>query len=177
MGNDLAIVPDLSHAIVEEARTWKGTPYRKRGRTKGSAADCLFVEEVLRKVAGYTKYHTGYSMMPKDRQIEAVLDADMNLIICAEQRPIRFGHLTEGRLALFTGADPEEPQHVGFIANHPKLEGVRTLIHAYGGVANNGRVIEHTFATIEAMRGGGEVRTMLGRLWKVYETKGAPNGN
>jgi len=167
---------NYTDALVEEARTWKGTPYRKRGRTKGSAADCLFIEEVMRTVLKYTGFHTGYSMMPRDRQIEAVLEAEMNLVICAGQRPIRFDHMRKGRLALFNGADPNEPQHMGMIADHPALPDVRTIIHAYGSETTGGRVIEHTICSKATFRHGGEVRSMLGGLWKIYEAKGVNDG-
>ena len=121
----------MRNEIIAEARTWIGTPYKSRGRIKGVEADCLFVECVLRDVAGYTGYHTGYSMMPRDRQIEAVLDADMNLIAGGVAERIRFRHLSQGNLVLFTGQDPAEPQHLAFVAVHPTLQHVRTIIHAY----------------------------------------------
>ncbi len=159
-------------AIVAEARTWRGTPYRNRGRIKGVEADCLFVEEVMRVVLGYTGRHSGYSMMPRDRQIEAVLDADMNLIVNAGRRPIAFSHMRQGRLALFNGADKNEPQHVGIIAIHPTIPEARTLIHAYGGHNAKGRVIENTICTAQTFRRGGEVRSLLGDLWAVYEARG-----
>jgi cell wall-associated NlpC family hydrolase len=158
--------------LVAEARTWKGTPYVVRGRRKGYEADCIFFQEVFREVCGYGKVYKGYSLMPKNREIEKVLDADLVCVAIADRNPIKFRELLEGRLALFTGSDPNEPQHIGMIANHPKLPEARTLIHAYGRQNNGGVVTENTICTASTFRRNGEVRSGLGGLWKLYDVPG-----
>lgn len=162
--------------LVKECRTWIGTPVFPRGRKKGFAADCIFQEEVFRVVAGYDKRHVEYSLMPINRELERQLDADMVCVAVADGKPIKFDQLLPGRIALFVGRNPNEPQHVAMIADHQKTEGVKTIIHAYGTQRTGGQVVEHTLCSRESVRMNGEVRSILGLLWKLYDAPGVTHG-
>lgn len=163
---------EIRAALVAEARQWIGTPYTPYGRVKGKAADCIFHEVVGRDVLGFKHRYGNYPLLPRGREIEARADRDLILQASAEAGPIPFEALKPGRLALFVGNNPNEPQHFGMIADHPKFPGAKTLIHAMGREGGGGRVIEATFATAAEWGQRGAVRSVTRRLWKVYEFPG-----
>lgn len=159
---------EIRDALVAETRTWIGTPYAPYGRTKGVGADCIFFEAVGRAVLGTRNRYRSYPLVPRGRLIEQYADRDLLLIACARDRTIRFSDFRPARLALFHGRNPEEPQHFGMLAVHPKFPDAVTLIHAYGSEPR-GKVIEATLTSREEWGRPGAVRSFTGRLWKLYE--------
>lgn len=167
--------PTPSSEIVARARAWKGTPVRWRGKTPGRGADCAFLAEVTREWTGLASEHDRYAQMPKNRRIERICDEYLRCAVCAGTRPIRFDDLEPGAIALFVGSNRDEPQHLAMIAAHPKSVDWRTVIHAYGSPRNGGRVGEHTLCGRESFTGG-DLRSALGRLWKLYRVPGVAYG-
>lgn len=170
-------------ALVAEARSWVETPYAPYGREKGVGADCIFFEAVARTVLGIDKRYRNYSLVPKGRLIESYADRDLVLVACncaepcddckgkAVRRGVRFADLKPGRLALFYGRNPDEPQHFGMLAEHPKFAGAVTLIHA-NGREPAGKVIEATLTSREEWSRRGATRSFTKRLHKLYDMPG-----
>lgn len=171
-------------ALVREARTWLGTPYAPYGRTKGTGADCIFLEEVARAVLGTGKRYRNYSLLPRDRLIERHADRDLVLIACNCAEPcegcarrgigpgIRFEDLKPGRLALFTGRNPDEPQHFGMLARHPKFPEAVSFLHAMGRETSGGKVVEVTLTSRAEWRRPAAFRSFTRRLHKLYDFPG-----
>lgn len=158
---------DIRDRLVAEAREWLGTPWRPYGRTKGEAADCIFLEEVGRVVCGFKGRHYGYSMLPKDRHLERYANKELRIVTrrVSDERAhcgIEVNMMLPGDLALFRDRNPNEPQHFGMIAIHPSLPHVRTLIHANGNM-NGGRVVEHSVSNS---------KMWMRRLWALYTFPG-----
>lgn len=164
---------ETREALVIEARSWVGTPYAPYGRQKGTGADCIFLEAVGRAVLGFANRYRSYALVPRGRLIEQYADRDLMLAVCADHRPIRFADLKPGRLALFYGRNPDEPQHFGMLAPHPKFRGAITMIHALGREPD-GKVVEATITSRDEWARPSAQRSFTRRLYKLYDFPGVP---
>jgi len=120
--------------IVNQARTWLGTPFHHQARLKGVGCDCLglvvgVVDELGLKdkngqlLAGYDEI--AYSKEPDG----AYLTQKLTDLLDEVQEP------QAGDLALFSVRD--NPQHLAILTDY---EGGLGMIHAYAPAR---RVVEH----------------------------------
>lgn len=123
-------------AIVEQARTWIGTPYHHQARLKGVGCDCLGLVVGISNELGLKHSdgsqlsrfdETDYSMQPDGVRLTNMLQSLLQEIPKADAAP--------GDLALFTIEG--NPQHVGLLTDY---EGGLGLIHSY---APSKKVVEH----------------------------------
>lgn len=113
-------------AIVEEARTWLGTPFRLHQRVRGprGGVDCIgLIEAVGMALGRIAPGRRNYSLW--DRDLADELDARMDRIDPAGVLP--------GDVLAFTSPGSPHPRHLAIVTG----EG---LIHTYELV---GRVVEH----------------------------------
>jgi cell wall-associated NlpC family hydrolase len=126
------------HAIVAEARSWKGTPFVHQGRLKHHACDCIGliwrVGEACCEVymdPDKTKRFLGYSHQPNPRMMREALEL---FFVEIERDDLKIGDFVwiEWRENL--------PMHLGIVA----LDQTNrfTIIHALKQV---GKVVEHGF--------------------------------
>jgi NlpC/P60 family putative phage cell wall peptidase len=122
--------------IVNQARTWLGTPYHHQARLKGVGCDCLGLVVGVAGELGLTRSdgtplirfdETDYSRQPDGERLTAMLQSLLHEIPKADAAP--------GDLALFTIEG--NPQHVGLITEY---EGALGVIHSY---APSRKVVEH----------------------------------
>lgn len=118
-----------SEAVLREARSWLGTPYRHMAREKGAAVDCVqFVLAVGEAVGASGRIDPGpYRMInhpTKTRQL-------------AERFGIEIPEPALGSI-VFWGRKQNFPTHFGFLTD---LYGARSVIHCDPGY---GKVVEHT---------------------------------
>ena len=122
--------------IVQQARTWIGTPFHHQARLKGKGCDCLglivgVVDELgLRDkhgqpLAGYDE--VTYSKEPDGAYLSEKLTALLDEV------PI--GEAQAGDLALFKVRD--NPQHMAFLTDYENTLG---MVHSYAPAR---RVVEH----------------------------------
>jgi NlpC/P60 family putative phage cell wall peptidase len=114
-------------AVIAEAMTWLGTPYRHQGSRKGVGCDCLgLVRGVWRAVYGGEPERPGpYS--PDWAEAGAgdpLLDAARRH--CAEKTP---GEALPGDILVFRWRPRHAAKHLGI------LLGGETFLHAYEGHA------------------------------------------
>lgn len=126
----------MSRAIIEQARTWIGTPYHHQARLKGVGCDCLGlvvgVASELRLTDDAGKLlssfdQTNYSTQPDGQLLTGKLQALLNEIPISQKAP--------GDLALFK--IDGNPQHMGLLSDYEDGLGV---IHSY---VSSGKVVEH----------------------------------
>jgi cell wall-associated NlpC family hydrolase len=125
----------LEAAIIEEARTWLGTPFKHQGRMKNVGVDCL---GLLIGVAAALdlRSRTGQSLADLDSlgyghfPDEAALRAGLASALW----PV--GELSAGCIVLMKIEG--RTQHLGIVGNYE--EGELSLIHAY---APHRKVVEH----------------------------------
>lgn len=112
------------HDILNEAKTWLGTPFKHQGRIKGKGVDCV---GILIGIAHHFQltdfdYHT-YSHLPDGVTMRLLLDKHMQMIATDAAQPgdvylLRFEH---------------QPQHVAVMTEYG-------ILHAYAQVR---RCVEH----------------------------------
>lgn len=124
-------------AIVAEARSWLGTPFRHQGRAKGVGVDCIGLvlgvglalglidlegrtPDELRRLSAYRRSPNGYQLR---RGCDDVL---------TRLPPQAW---SDGDVLLFAGR--ALPQHMGIVST---LDAAPALIHCHGDV---GRCVEH----------------------------------
>jgi NlpC/P60 family putative phage cell wall peptidase len=108
--------------IVNEARTWIGTPFQHQGRVKGRAVDCVgLVVGVARAVGFEIMDEAGYSRQPFGQLLQSICDA----------QGIKVDKPQPGDVLMMRFI--REPQHLAIYAGD-------TLIHTHGRV---GKVVEH----------------------------------
>jgi cell wall-associated NlpC family hydrolase len=101
--------------IVDESRTWLGTPFVHQGRLKGVGVDCVGLVVCIAKDLGIYDYDfTGYRVIPNSRVMGKELQDHLTEIPISE---IKMGSILWFRVR-------KEPQHLA----------IRTdtgIIHAY----------------------------------------------
>ncbi len=117
----------MDEAVVDEALSWVGTPYRHQASSKGIACDCLgLVRGVWRALYGAEPEAAGpYSMDwaetgGGERLFAA---ARRHFVECAD------GGLEAGRVVLFRWRPHLPAKHAGILA------GEDAFVHAYEGQA------------------------------------------
>lgn len=121
--------------IVNEARTWLGTPFHHQGRAKGAGVDCVGLPGMSAQSVGFkVEDRTGYSRLPDGETLEAELDRQM---LCVWQRGMGdpLAVLQPGDVPLFRM--PRLPRHVGIYCG--VVDGEHRFIHATSDV---GKVVE-----------------------------------
>ena len=121
--------------IIEQARTWIGTPYHHQARLKGIGCDCLGMvvgvadELGLKHESGVLLSsfdQTDYSRQPDGERLTRMLQSVLYEVPKEEAVP--------GDLVLFSIEG--NPQHVGLISDYEGLG----VIHCY---APSRKVVEH----------------------------------
>jgi NlpC/P60 family putative phage cell wall peptidase len=112
--------------IVEEARSWIGTPYRHQASQRGIGADCLgLVRGVWRGVdgrepGGLPTYSPDWGEVGAREPLLEGLRRHLAEVAAAEMAP--------GDVAVFRMRARAVAKHVGIVAGAP---GALTLVHAY----------------------------------------------
>ncbi|MDE3017062.1 MAG: C40 family peptidase [Pseudomonadota bacterium] len=126
---------ESSRKIIEQARTWLGTPYHHQARLKGVGCDCLGLVVGVADELGLTHRdgrllrsfdETDYSHQPDGARLTAMLQSVLDEIPKEEAEP--------GDLVLFSIEG--NPQHVGLLTDYEGLG----VIHCY---APSRKVVEH----------------------------------
>jgi len=109
--------------IVDEARTWIGTPFQHQARVKGRGVDCIGVVQQVAQALSITKYdRSDYGREPANGELQKALNEHL----------IKIDTLENGCILLMKFIN--EPQHVAIYTDK------NTIIHAY---ANVGKCVEH----------------------------------
>jgi len=112
--------------VIDEARSWVGTPFRHQGRVKGLGVDCIGVIAMVGKALGLTDYDkTDYGRQPYKGLLKKGIEPHLEQV--QEIHP--------GYILLMKFAD--EPQHVAIYTEN------NTIIHSYQKV---NKCTEHRFA-------------------------------
>lgn len=116
-------------AIVAEARSWIGTPYRHQASLKGAGADCLgLIRGVYRVFCGPEKepiapYSPNWA---EETGQETLRDAARRHLVEIDAAPFRDGEsLKEGDVILIRVRDRGPAKHAAIVS------GPDTIIHAY----------------------------------------------
>ena len=112
----------LSHAlaIVQEARSWLGTPFHHQGRCKGVGVDCAGLVIAVAKALGLSDFDTqDYTPVPDGQRLECLCHTHL------QHLPLE--QLAPGDVLLFRF--DQQPQHLAIAADH--LQSGLSLIHAY----------------------------------------------
>jgi cell wall-associated NlpC family hydrolase len=127
--------------IVEEARSWVGTPFVHQGRVKQQGVDCLGLAVGVLSSFGVKSMSfdkpvehfdlLDYSRFPRGDRLLVEVSRHINH---KHRRPTR-EKLCPGDFVLI--AWRESPQHVGIISDHPQGIGI---IHAWSTI---GKCVEH----------------------------------
>lgn len=116
-------------AIVAEARSWIGTPYRHQASLKGAGADCLgLIRGIYRVFCGPEKEPvTPYSPnWAEETRQETLRDAARRHLVEIDAAPFRDGEpLRDGDVILIRVRDRGPAKHAA-IASGPG-----TIVHAY----------------------------------------------
>lgn len=97
--------------LIEDARTWLGTPYRHQGSIKGLGCDCVgFLAEVAVETGLITpqlraEFPTDYSQQPAGGELRRLTSRHLSLV--------PFNARCPGDIVLMRFA--EEPQHLGML--------------------------------------------------------------
>jgi hypothetical protein len=139
-------------AVVAEARSWRGTPYRFRQRRKGVAVDCGWLwimvgwnAGVLPMTEAQVAPYSDYGKVPNGRRVADMLGRYM--------LPVSHGDEQDGDVAWFTFSPPRTwGVHFAVLAS---FEGRRTMIHCDGDADK-----------VEEVTLGGEWPTRLVSTWR-----------
>ncbi|WP_170572279.1 NlpC/P60 family protein [Ruegeria atlantica] len=125
------------HVIVDEARSWLGTPYVHQASVKGAGTDCLgLLRGVWRAVlGGEPEAVPTYSMDWSEPQGEERLWAAARRHLIEKSRE----DTVTGDVLLFRMRDRRVAKHVGIVS---QSESVLRFIHAYSGYG----VVENTLS-------------------------------
>lgn len=128
---------DRRRAVIDQARSYLGTPWRHQGRSR-RGLDCVGLLVMVCRDLGISDYdESGYERLAKGR----------SLINAIEARCRKVTQPQPGDVLCFRY--DANPQHVGIATDHP--HGGLGMIHANaragGGLALSGRVNECRFAT------------------------------
>ena len=110
--------------VVACARSFLGTPYRHRGRSRQLGVDCVgFVIALMNELGVAQDYKKPYAPHPDGKVLRREIDAR-----CAERLP---GEMDEGDLGLFWTVRRSHPQHVGVLVRSNTAEARWGMIHAF----------------------------------------------
>lgn len=116
--------------IVEEARTYLGTPFKHQGRVKGAGVDCIGLLQQTGKTLGLLDYdNTTYGRLPRGNQLCMHLDNCMLRVLG--------DNYSYGDVLVFWFMKEGEANHVGIATPHG-------MIHTYAAMAGGGKVVENT---------------------------------
>jgi cell wall-associated NlpC family hydrolase len=129
-------------AIIAEARSWIGTPWKHQGRLKGVACDCVgFAIEVPKAVGMWPAEFqiTGYSRWPDPALMKKYLDKYLDPIAPSEMKGADVLWLKPHRI----------PQHVAIYTFE------HTIIHAIDRIrgVREHRYVDEWFAAAYRYRG------------------------
>lgn len=125
-GLNASMTPITAAAIITEARSWVGTPFRHQSRIKGLGVDCVGLLVGIGEALGVEVHdQTGYGRQPYGGQLQATL---AGMVRVTEAQP--------GDVLLITF--DLDPQHTAVLTDRD------TIIHAYERV---GKCVEHRFAS------------------------------
>lgn len=117
--------------IIEEAKTWIGTPIQHQGRLKGVGVDCVgFVSGVFMALGCKVRYRHNYSKLPDGDELLSVLRDNLH--------EIEVRNIQKGDIVVFKGVYGR-PQHLAFIDGYP-IDGEVSIIHSYWTV---GKIVQH----------------------------------
>jgi len=147
-------------AVIDEARSWVGTPFHHQAALKGVGCDCAGlvrgVAEACDLAPGFLQRwrgHSNYGRVPNPRRMERTLRAFLLPVPLAE---MRVGDV------LWMQWRRDLPMHLGLLAAH---EGRLTLIHALEDI---GRVVEHGLTA--------EWRCRVVSVWRYPALAEVPGG-
>lgn len=110
--------------IVDEARSWLGTPYRHQGRLKGVSVDCAGLLVCVARALGLPALDmTGYARRP---------DGTLRDFVHGQTDPVAPGAQQAGDIVIFHWNN--DPVHLGILTSPS------SIIHAF---AINRNVCEH----------------------------------
>ena len=141
------MLTDRQRIIIEQARTWLGTPFAHQGRVKGLGVDCGGLLVCVGREVGVEVADTpAYSMSP-DPEIFRSMLADY----CY---PISKDEMAPGDVVWISFAG--EPRHVAFVTDIG-------LLHAWG---RPGKVVEHRIDEVWRRRIKSVHRVKDFAIWK-----------
>lgn len=118
--------------IIDEARSWKGTPVHHQGRKKGAGVDCLgLIVGIARDLGLKVQDRTDYSKAGDIKKLEAEMRRQLVEIDPREAKP--------GDILVFQPSARDRTPHVALITD-------RGILHAYnaqGRSNQSGKVVEH----------------------------------
>lgn len=120
-----------SEQIINEAKSWLGTPFKHQAKVKNIGCDCIgFVAGVLENLGQDFSEHyiSDYSEVPDGKKLKEKLDSIL--------KPKSINQILAGDIFLMSFQ--ALPQHVGFISENN--DGTPYIIHSY---KNAGKVVEH----------------------------------
>ena len=132
------------NAVVNEARSWIGTPFKHQHRAKGVGVDCAGLVIGVARVLGFVSPDfdiNGYARSPDGRTLIDECDRHMERVSRETMAP---GDVVMVRWE-------REPQHVGILSDYP--HGGLAWIHAFG-LPSGGKVIEQRFDLALIVSGG-----------------------
>jgi cell wall-associated NlpC family hydrolase len=128
----------LRAMVVEEARSWAGTPFRHQARVKGVGVDCAQLVIAVGEAAGVMRIDpaawrpwAAYGRAPNPRRMRQCLETFM--IEVTDDGVWRPGDV------MWCEWRDDLPMHLAILADH---KGRLTMIHALSDV---GKVVEHGF--------------------------------
>lgn len=114
-------------AIVEEAKTWLGTPFHHQGRVKGAGCDCAgLVVGVAKNLKYQVNDVTNYAHSPDSFVFQQTVETHLD--------KIDFKEVKKGDLLIFSFLT--EPQHIAIITDIEPIY----IIHSYSKAR---KVVEH----------------------------------
>jgi NlpC/P60 family putative phage cell wall peptidase len=131
---------DIRKAIIEEARSWIGTPFRHQCNLKGVGVDCVGLilgvgEKFDFKIEPHLwEPYANYAKLPNPSKMKRALNQFMKQ--CFNKEEALVGDI------MFLEWRHELPMHLAFLS---ELNGRKTLIHALSEI---GKVVEHSYTEL-----------------------------
>jgi len=117
--------------VVEEARSWIGTPYRHQARLRSVGVDCAGLIMGVGNALGLTDLHySDYGILPHKGMLRGICDKHFTPVHELEDGAILLMGFVQG---------PAQEQHLAIYS------GLDTIIHSY---LNVGRCIEHRYSSV-----------------------------
>ena len=122
----------MINALIAEARTYLGVPWKHQGRNK-KGVDCVgFIILALKKVKVKVNVIKGYARRPDGKRLKEIMDNQPNLTVT--QPPYKPGDIVLFRIR-------KDPQHIALLTG---TENQLNMIHSFNG--GEKKVVEHIFA-------------------------------